>query len=569
LDGKGYIFIIKKVDGKAQMVYHPIQKELNGKILDDPKYNVGSDGKNYFEEMISVSTKRNSKGGFVRYNWPKPGEDIPQPKITFVRKIPKWNWIIGTGIYIDDLITIADADAASAESKIKSISKYLEITGIDINQNIDKSLDKQSKIIESYSTKGLISSILISILMIVVIFLIIRMLAKTKLTQPIEKIKNGINELSNGNLDITIDYKSNDEIGEIASDFNDFIAKLFEIITNFDNAANNQLENSKQLVKFYNNLINGETKEIPNGMSSLKKIAQDILDMMNNQTASTEQAGASLSEISANGIKVKEETVEIVKETIFNNNALKEITTKIVDLNANMSNISTNVEIHIIKEIYELGKLLEKIITTVTSIKGIADQTNLLALNAAIEAARAGEAGKGFAVVAEEVRALADQSETYVQNILDLVKNISKQNKNIIEKSKITKENVDNGVFMTNDVTQEIKKMLENSSKRQKTLELMKINLEDSVNSTAEISNVIVLISQGSETLQSHGMDLNEISLGLSTVIEQKKKDIDELKISSNKLLDDLHKNFQINQNHNEIEKPEKDEEIKELIEVE
>ncbi len=83
------------------MLMHPVATALNGQIvldLEDP------DGKLFFQEM--VNTVKADGEGIVKYQWPKPGQEEPQPKISFVKGFDGWNWIIGTGVYVDDLEAI-------------------------------------------------------------------------------------------------------------------------------------------------------------------------------------------------------------------------------------------------------------------------------------------------------------------------------------------------------------------------------------------------------------------------------------------------------------------------------
>jgi methyl-accepting chemotaxis protein len=85
-------------DLEPRMIMHPIKPELNGTNISGIK---DPDGKNLFVEAVAVVKRDGS--GFVEYQWPKPGAAEPQPKLSFVGGFKPWGWIIGTGVYVDDL----------------------------------------------------------------------------------------------------------------------------------------------------------------------------------------------------------------------------------------------------------------------------------------------------------------------------------------------------------------------------------------------------------------------------------------------------------------------------------
>ena len=105
-NGTGYIWINDTGRPFTKMIMHPTVPALDGQVLDDPKFNcaLGRD-ENLFNAFRDV-TERDGEG-FVDYLWPKPTKDgltEDQPKLSFVRLIKEWDWIIGTGIYVDDAI---------------------------------------------------------------------------------------------------------------------------------------------------------------------------------------------------------------------------------------------------------------------------------------------------------------------------------------------------------------------------------------------------------------------------------------------------------------------------------
>ncbi len=104
-DGIGYFWVNDTATPFPRMVMHPTIPELDGKILDDPKFNCAlGKGENLFKAFVDVT--RENDEGYVDYLWPKPTSDgltEQQPKISFVKEFKPWNWVVGTGVYIDDI----------------------------------------------------------------------------------------------------------------------------------------------------------------------------------------------------------------------------------------------------------------------------------------------------------------------------------------------------------------------------------------------------------------------------------------------------------------------------------
>jgi methyl-accepting chemotaxis protein len=94
-EGNNYFWIN---DEHPTMIMHPMKPELNGTdltFLKDPS------GKAVFVEFVKAAQAPD--GGYVYYLWPKPGKERPVAKLSFVKRFAPWNWVIGTGIYIDDV----------------------------------------------------------------------------------------------------------------------------------------------------------------------------------------------------------------------------------------------------------------------------------------------------------------------------------------------------------------------------------------------------------------------------------------------------------------------------------
>ncbi len=104
-EGVGYIWINDMGRPIPKMIMHPTLPELDGTVLDDPKFNCALGvKKNLFQAFVDACETEGE--GYVDYYWPKPvkgGLSAEQPKLSHVRLFIEWNWVVGTGLYIDDI----------------------------------------------------------------------------------------------------------------------------------------------------------------------------------------------------------------------------------------------------------------------------------------------------------------------------------------------------------------------------------------------------------------------------------------------------------------------------------
>ena len=127
-----------------RMVMHPMKPALNGQDLSGSK---DPNGKHLFVEMVNVCRKDGA--GFVDYMWPKPGVDEPQPKISYVKLFPQWQWVIGSGIYVDDI----EKEISSLFTPIFITIALITIAGIGLAWLMARSIAQPiNRLIETMNT---------------------------------------------------------------------------------------------------------------------------------------------------------------------------------------------------------------------------------------------------------------------------------------------------------------------------------------------------------------------------------------------------------------------------------
>ncbi len=358
----GYFWIN---DYQPVMIMHPINAALNGKDLNDYK------DPNGFKLFVAFVDVVKSKGeGVVNYEWEKPGKDKPQPKTSFVKGFEPWQWVIGSGIYVDDL----EAMKAAFRNRI------LVATGL----------------------LGLMA--LIMILAIVI-----------PLNKNLNKITAYIKKIANYDFSQSVEMQQKDELGAISETINGMVADLKGLIS--------EIKQSEQITYDTLKVIDKALEEIGIGSEQTAMTVTELAKGATEQAVSAEQGSVMISEIVdrlghiSNDAGVAGRLMRTARTTVEKGEGSLSYQTQKMNENRQAADKAAQAVTLLSHQSNEIGQILE-------TINGIAEQTNLLALNAAIEAARAGEMGKGFAVVANEVRKLAEQSGASVKRISNLINEV-------------------------------------------------------------------------------------------------------------------------------------------------
>lgn len=263
-------FWIQATDGK--MVMHPISPDLEGKQLIAVK---DDNGKPFFREMIDIA--KNEGGGFVDYVWPKPGKKQPVPKVSYIKNYRPWGWIVGSGIYVDDVEEQMDA------LRLKIIAP----------------------------------SVIVIALVILVVVMVVR-----GMVGPLQAAVVAARRLAKGDLTVEIPKGCRDESGQLAEAMRGMVHELRDVVSSVQEASENMTAGNEELAS--------ASMELSQGANTQASAVEQVSSSMEQMTSSISQNAANARETDSIAVKAASDTEkggEAVKKTV---EAMNQIAEKIL-----------------------------------------------------------------------------------------------------------------------------------------------------------------------------------------------------------------------------------------------
>lgn len=493
-------------DTRPYMVMHPIKPSLNGQDLSDFK---DTKGKRLFVEMAQ---KAKSDGdGYVEYRWGKPGKTGDFPKLSYVKLFKPWGWVIGMGVYMDDVEIAVEQEREEFNSALSSL---------------------------------LNNALLFGGLFVILCVVLMSLFMRVGLKKPLDAVVSYAGEVADGDLDAAMKGSFKGEILKLKAAIEAMVdslkAKMREAEQKSEEAAEEaerariaqaeaeearkKAETAKQEGMLQAaDTLEGIVGRVSTASDEMTSQAQEINQGTNQQKQRISETATAMEEMNATVLEVARNASSAAENAdAAKNKAMegREVVAQSIDAISSIHDMAMTLK----ADMDVLGGQAEAIGQIMTVITDIADQTNLLALNAAIEAARAGDAGRGFAVVADEVRKLAEKTMGATQEVGDSIKAIQTSTaKNA--------ENVDGAVAAVEKATQ----LADESGQSLDEIVVLSESTADQVRNIATASEEQ---SAASEEINRVVEEINELSSSIADAMEQSYQALNELAGQANELSD-------------------------------
>ncbi|HDM8245133.1 MULTISPECIES: methyl-accepting chemotaxis protein [Vibrio harveyi group] len=426
----------------------------------------------------------------------------------FENRFRKWEQSSNEFFKLVDSGTTKEAEAllgSTVSDDFQSLRKLYDIAS--------QELDSQAKVeVNEFSEETSKTQLymLIFVAFIIILTGTLSYVVPKVLVSSVNDLTRRIKEISEGDGDLTqrINSKRTDELGKLASAFDDFVAKLQTLISEISSSSTSLESNVVQLTNTHEN-------------------AQRV---SNEQTRSIEHIAAAVNEFSVSIREVAERTLSSANET----DHTAELTTqgmKIIDNSVDEINQLANSIKKANQVIEQLASESNNIVTVLEVIRNIAEQTNLLALNAAIEAARAGEQGRGFAVVADEVRSLASKTQKSTEEIQNMIDKLQRGVKDAVSSILDGSNRVEKNVELSLNIQQMFESIQSSATIVSDMATQIATATEQQSSVSEELSTNLEHLNEQNRVSQGLSNDINEVAKRVGSSANKLSKDVGQFKI--------------------------------------
>lgn len=500
-------------DSGPTMIMHPLNPALDGKDISGI---TDANGKKMFIEMVKTVQQKDG-AGFVSYWWNKPGTGKDAPKLSYVKMFKPWGWIIGMGVYVD---------------------------------NIDSSVLKQKEHFDSTIHSIVRDSALSALVFIILATAICIYVIRKGLNNPLNALVDFSSKVAGGDLDSSLKGKFNGEMAVLKNSLEKMIVSLNEKIKEANllssqskeetlkaHEAKTEAEEAKAAAERAKaegmleaaDMLEGLVNDLSSASEELSAQVDEVLRGSDSQQHRISETAVAMEEMNATVLEVARNAADAADSADKTRQNAQSGSAIVDDAVNSILAVNSHSET-LTKNMHELGTQAEAIGTVMNVITDIADQTNLLALNAAIEAARAGEAGRGFAVVADEVRKLAEKTMNATKEVGEAIRNIQTGASKNSESVAASASAVEKATEFATDSKKSLSQILELVQSTSDKVRSIATASEEQSNASEEINRAIEDIKIVSSETSEGMLQANQAIAELARLASDLKQLIDQLR---------------------------------------